>query len=126
MGVMVHHAIIVSSWKKDLLERAHLQAEMLMGRLVTPIVTTEHNGVGSFAVLPDGSKEGWGPSDLGDGQRAALDKWLRSHAYEDGSNALEWVEVAFGELRWAKNDAEVVRHGYKPSPRTRQWLSPCS
>lgn len=113
MGVMVHHAIVVSSWKRDLLERAHLQAEMLMGRLVTPIVTTEHNGVGSFAVLPDGSKEGWEPSDLGDGQRDALDKWLRSQAYEDGSNALEWVEVAFGELRWAKNDAEVVRHGYR-------------
>jgi hypothetical protein len=116
MGVMVHHAIVVSSWNKEAIQAAHRHATELLEPLVTPIVTTEFNGVGSFAVLPDGSKEGWGPSDEADEARATFDQYLRAQAYEDGSNALEWVEVAFGELRWAKNDAEVVRHGYRVSP----------
>ena len=57
------------------------------------------NSYRSFCVFPDGSNEGWSPSDDGDARRAAFVTWMRAQAYDDGSNSLSFVEVAYGDER---------------------------
>lgn len=96
MGYMRHHAIVVSSWNKELLEQAHDQA-MTLCASVTEITKETVNGYSSFLVAPDGSKEGWDASDEGDVARAKLVKWLDEQRYDDDSTSLDWVEVQFAD-----------------------------
>lgn len=96
MGAMCHHAIIVTSWDAEKLHNAHMKA-IEIGCSVSAVTPGVTNGYRSFLVAPDGSKEGWGESDRGDQQRAQLIDYLNSHRYDDGSNALNWVEVAFAD-----------------------------
>lgn len=98
MGYIVHHAIIVTDrGYGDWIEQAHTAARRLFGPLVTDIVPSIVNGNRSFAVVPDGSKEGWVESDDHDGARTLFRRWL--HALEDGdhSSPLSWVEVQYGD-----------------------------
>lgn len=97
MGTMHHHALIVTSWDGDAITEAHRVASGA-SRYVTPIIVTNANSQASFAVLPDGSKEGWEGSDAGDAARTAIIEYLDAQAYEDGSNRIKWAEVSFGEL----------------------------
>jgi hypothetical protein len=72
MGYMRHHAIIVTSWKRELLEQAHARAVEL-GMSVSEVTGEVTNSYRSFLVAPDGSKEGWDTSDdLQELQRAGL------------------------------------------------------
>jgi len=96
MGYMRHHAIVVSSWNKPLLSEAHAYATSMFPA-ISEIVPSDINGYASFFVPPDGSKEGWPDSDLGDSRRSDFIAWLRTKAYEDGSTSLDWVEVQFAD-----------------------------
>lgn len=96
MGTVSHHAIIVTGWKEAPIRLAHALATELMASQVTPILRAHVNGYFSFAVLPDGSKDGWTDSDHGDQQREKLKVLLRTPEYEDGSSSVEWVEVLYG------------------------------
>lgn len=106
MGYMVHHAIVVTSSITELIEEAQREAFRIFGTLVTPIVESNVNGYRSFLVAPDGSKEGWDESDLGDRRRSRFVAWLRSKYYSDGSSSLKWVEVQYGD---AKNNTRAKR-----------------
>jgi len=64
---------------------------------VSEVVESPTNSRFSFAVFPDGSKEGWEQSNVGDAQRANLIKWLDRQRYEDGSSPFDWVEVQYGD-----------------------------
>lgn len=97
MGYMRHHAIVVTSWKPELLAEAHAKAREIAGALVSPIVEGVTNGYASFLIAPDGSNEGWEDSDRGDAQRAAFLTWADAQRYSDVSTALDWVEVQFGD-----------------------------
>lgn len=96
MGYMRHHAIVVTSWDSDLIEKAHKAASDSFP-WVSPVSEAGVNDYQSFFIPPDGSKEGWDSSDLGDSRRAGYVRWLDSQRYEDGSTALDWVEVQFGD-----------------------------
>ena len=96
MGYMRHHAIVVTSWKDELLDTAHAVATAL-GMSVTPITPAVTNGFRSFLVAPDGSKEGWDESDAGDERRSKLVEWLDGQGYDDGSTSIGWVEVQFDD-----------------------------
>lgn len=96
MGYSIHHTISVTSWNPDLLREAHAFA-VSTGAPTSEIVPGKINGVASFLVAPDGSKEGWEESDAGDKRRAEIKTWLRSKAYEDRSTSLKWFEVAHPE-----------------------------
>lgn len=96
MGYMCHHAIVVTSFDEEKLQQAHDNATGL-GMSVTPIVYGAVDFYSTFCVVPDGSKEGWDESTRGDEQRAAFTEWLDGQRYSDGSTALDWVEVQFGD-----------------------------
>lgn len=69
-----------------------------------PVVGLVNDSV-SFAFLPDGSKEGWDTSDLGDEARRRLVEVLESFRYEDGSSPVRYIEVSYDE----QDRKQVVR-----------------
>lgn len=111
MGYMVHHAIVVTCWSEGNAERARAEALRCFGPvgvlfdggpplgdcLVSPIIHSPVNGYYTFLVGPDGSKEGWKPSDQGDAARAAFIAWLEAQRYEDHSSPIDWAEVQYGD-----------------------------
>lgn len=107
---MRHHAIIVTSWKDDLLTAAHAEARRAFPH-VSEILPSIVNHYGTFLIPPDGSKEGWQTSDEGDHRRDAFVAWLDQQRDEDGGSALDWAEVFYGD-----DDGEsiVVRHTDAP------------
>jgi hypothetical protein len=99
MGHVRNHAIVIESWDRELLLKAHYMAQTLFGAFVTEITPAGVNGThsfGAFIVPPDGSKEGWQESKDGDARRQQLKDWLRKQAFDDGSSPLDWVEMRFG------------------------------
>ena len=121
MGYTRHHAIVCSGPApvEDMapyslglteyitsLQRAHNYAANIFGDTVSPIVISPVNGVGSFFVAPDGSNEGWQDSDAGDERRAAFITYLRANYYDDGSSAVHWAEVQYGD---DENEAKVTQ-----------------
>lgn len=98
MGYQRDHAIIVSAYYGEAIDKAHATAVEIFGeRRVSPILGEFTNGCRSFFIPPDGSKEGWSESGEGDARRAKLIDYLESGKYDDGSSALNWVEVQFGD-----------------------------
>ena len=97
MGYIKHHAIIVTSYSREHLARAHTKAGMLFAGVtaITPMMPGHTSSFESFAVLPDGSKEGWDESDNGDAARIAFKRWLDRQRWSDGSSPLEWCEVFY-------------------------------
>ena len=93
MGYMRHHAIIVSSWDAKPLADAHQRAVPLFRPGQVSAISPEMvNGIQSFAVFSDGSKEGWAESAAGDSARDALVEIL-----DDGSTSVRWVEVQYAD-----------------------------
>lgn len=117
MGYDRHHCIVVTSFDESLLAEAHQVAVSLFasakaegyahGMMVSEIVPSVTNGYSSFFVPPDGSKEGWEESRLGDSARGVFVDWLRSRRHSDGSSSLDWVEVQYGDDERA---TRIVRH----------------
>lgn len=97
MGYIKHHAIIVTSYDRDEVVRARKRALQDFKGLTTPIKQSDINSWWSFAILPDGSKEGWAESNMFDGARDRFSGWVINQRYEDGSNSLDAVEVSFDE-----------------------------
>ena len=107
MGYMRHHAIVITGWQAKNVEEAALEAERL-GCICSRVVASEINGYLSFAIFPDGSKEGWSESDDGDARRNALIEWMRERSEaKGGSHYLDWVEVQYGDDNGV---TRIVRH----------------
>jgi len=114
MGYMRAHAIVVDSWNPEPIAKAHAKATEFFP-WVSPLSPKVTNGHQSFFIPPDGSKEGWAESDLGDDRRKAFKRWLREQAYEDGSTSLRWVEVQFAD---DENESVVLDHDGNRQPAT--------
>lgn len=102
MGYIAHHAIIVTSWNSELIGKAHVEASRIFP-VVSPILPSGINGYRSFFIPPDGSKENWAESNLGDKRRNhylrmvnEFRAFVRQQEYSDGSTALDCVEVRYG------------------------------
>lgn len=97
MGVMCHHAIVITSFDEKAISDAHTKAlQIFPAEQVTSVTPRYMNGYQSFLIGPDGSKEGWEDSYIGDTNRERFVEWLNSYAFDDGSSLLTWVEVEFG------------------------------
>ena len=109
MGYMRHDAILVTSWKREVLDVAAAKARELGLEVLGPSAVVT-NGISTFLVCPDGSKEGWGESDEFDGKREKLLEHLKTERYEDGSSCLAWAALAYGS---DDRDAEIVEHAWQ-------------
>ena len=97
MGYIRHHAIVVTGNEEDIIP-AHQLAKVVFGDLVSNIVPSIINGYQSFFIAPDGSKEGWFYSGIGD---------------ENRDNFINNVEnVSYAELYYGDDNrqSEVTRH----------------
>lgn len=112
MGYERNHAIVItgSHAQETTISDAHAFA-VSTGACVSPLSGEVVNRKQSFCVFPDGSKEGWPESDVGDSQRARIIAWLDSRRYDDGSSPLSWVEVQYGD---DERKTKVTAHSDEP------------
>lgn len=114
MGYIRHNAIVVTSWNSEAIEAAADRAKAIGLGVLGPNASHEVvNNNRTMLVVPDGSKEGWGNSDIGDKQRAEFREYLDSQRYEDGSTCLHWVEIAYGS---DDQDATIEAHAWQNMP----------
>ncbi len=97
MGYIRHHAIAVTSWNIDLIQKAHKKAIQIFKNRTSNLMEGDINEFKTFFIAPDGSKEGCGESDIGDVQRKTFKDWIKKQAYEDGSNSLSFCEFFYGD-----------------------------
>ena len=97
MGYIRHHAIAVTSCNDELIKKAHEKATQIFKSRTSALLDSYVNNYKSFFIAPDGSKEGWGESDIGDVQRKTFKEWVKEQAYEDGSNSLSFCEFFYGD-----------------------------
>ena len=97
MGMVIHKATLVTTWDKDMAQKARAEAKRLFPLgMVTPIVVSPINAYRSFAIMTCGSKMGWLDMKRDDDDRLQFHQWVDAQAYEDGSNALEVCTVRYG------------------------------
>ena len=116
MGVVAHHAIVVTSYEPHVTKAHGIALDLFPAGYVSPLSPSLVNGFRTFCVFPDGSKEGWDESMQGDEKREEFVRWLRSHAYDDGSSPYEWAEVHYGEIDGGRGNpgAVVTHHAWAP------------
>lgn len=104
MGYIKHNAIIVTGWKKEKVEEAHLKAReifdeelskddvlnVLGSSLVSEIIPSLVNGDCTFFIAPDGSKKGWSTSNCANDARDRFIEYLNTIEY------LDYVEIKYG------------------------------
>lgn len=103
MGYIKHHAIVVTG-DVDYINLAHEEAKKIFDNhfskektyesdssdVVSNVMRGVANDTRSFFIAPDGSKEGWSMSDVGNDAREDFINWLRKYGKCD------YVEVMFG------------------------------
>lgn len=94
MGYNLNHAIVVTSEFTEQLNEAVAVANELELQVLGPSEPAINN-CSSILICPDGSKEGWAASDLGNIRRAKFIKYLEGQRNDDGSSYLTWVEVSY-------------------------------
>ena len=109
MGYIRHDAIVVTSWNREVLELAATQARFLGLEVIGPSAKVT-NGISTFLVCPDGSKEGWDESEEFEDRRARFLEYLNGKRYEDRSSCLSWVALAYGS---DDRDAVVKAHTWQ-------------
>lgn len=97
MGYIKNHAIIITTYDEKQAKLAHKKAMQFLGDVTTELKPTPVNNNFSFAILPDGSKEGWQESDEFDKLRSLFIEYLQSKRFEDGSSPFDAVLVSFDE-----------------------------
>jgi len=86
MGYFVHEFILVLGYEEQIKE-AHAKACEMYG-IVSNIVCSGMNGIYSFMLAPDGSKEGWDLSYEMDKKRIAFVQWLNEKSF-----LYSWVKM---------------------------------
>ena len=92
---MIHHSIIVTSYNDEVIGKLHKKANEIFNG-VSDIVYSPWNAYRSFFIPPDGSKDGWDASDIGDRRRKQFINCIEEYRFDDGSTSVKWVEVQFG------------------------------
>lgn len=107
MGVMHHNAVIATVFNQDYFNDMkkwieELEVEKTFVGLDPKKLFIFGGGIANdyhtIVLVPDGSKEGWPDSDVGDKLREVFIAKLNSMAYDDGSSCWRWIEVGFGEI----------------------------
>ena len=122
VGYIKHNTIVVTGFKPDIQEAYKKAVRIFDWRQVTKVSHEMSNGYHSFsilnkgyrliypkrlfgfAVIPDGSKEGWETSNDGDDNREKFFNWLKKKV-----RMLDAVDVRFG----GDDDDVMVEDGYE-------------
>lgn len=115
MGYLRHECMVVSSDDAEKTLRVHAAAcqffdDAGMGLLVGGLTQHVTNGGAAFFISPDGSKEGWQPSDMAATARADFIAWLRS----GDAPFVDWALILLGgddgeyRVLQATNEPEVA------------------
>ena len=91
MGYINHHAIVCTAWDKKSILSLHEKAKEIFGQQVSELIRSPINGYVSFFVAPDGSKEGWEESDIGNKRREDFLKWCT-----EDNGFYDAVEIYYG------------------------------
>lgn len=107
MGVIHHHAVLATVYNKDSFDKMKkwIEDELKVEPSILGVDPKRlfiygggiANDYHTIVLVPDGSKEGWPDSAVGDRLRELFIAKLESMAYDDGSNSWHWVEVGYGE-----------------------------
>ena len=97
MGYIRHHAIAVTSFNNGLIKKAHEKAIEIFQNRTSNILDSNIKGFKSFFIAPDGSKEGWVESNIGDVERKMFIDWIKEYDYSDGSNDISFCEFFYGD-----------------------------
>lgn len=99
MGYFKHEAVIVTGFDEGRVKVVHEKAvdvfqQASLSLCVSDMTLSRANGFASFAIFPDGSKEGWDTSDAGETCRQEFIEWLKhnSHQYP-----VYWVLLVVGD-----------------------------
>lgn len=95
MGYIKHNAIVITSWSEASIVAATEKATDIGLQVLGPAPSVI-NSYRSLMICPDGSKEGWEDSNVGDKKREKFRSWLDTQKYGDGSGNLEWAEISYG------------------------------
>lgn len=98
MGTIQHRIIVVVGFSEKDVKEVHKIADRLFERTISEVLVSPVNNYFSFYIPPDGSKEGWTDSGDDDEKRKLFLREIDKRRYEDGSNGLKAVEVAFGDF----------------------------
>jgi len=104
MSRTTHDAIVVTYWDESQLKLAHQKA-IELGLPVSDLVASSYNGHHSFLIAPDGSKDGWEPSDRFEAIRADWKDWVIHQLPH-----LQWVHVSYDE----EYSAQLVDYAHPP------------
>ena len=112
MGYFRHETIVVSSYDRGAVLAAHTVAKAAFGvcgmeGLVGEVVPHAVNGGASFFIAPDGSKEGWTPSDDAAEARKEFINWLDESVM---GHVYDWALVVIGG---DDDEYKVVDHAGK-------------
>lgn len=99
MGAENNNAVLATTWNDKAVARIKewIDAQPAEWRSLFAVVAAISNGKTTVVLCPDGSKEGWETSDVGDDLRRRFIAELAGDDYEDGSSPWEWVEIGYGE-----------------------------
>lgn len=112
MGSIKHHTIIVSTnFAKEIL-LLHKEAIRIFGKLVSPIVPSNRNDYQSFFVGPDGGKEEWQISEVGDEKRREFVELLNAVSENEDGGYLTFVEVSFGDEDGGAEIVNTTNHAH--------------
>ncbi len=126
MGILSHHAIVVTATYGDFAEKGHAKALTIFGEDgVSELSKVAVNGARTFCVWPDGSKEGWADSEQSDVDRDLFVEWLGRQRYGDGSTPYVWAEIEMGECGSPTgNEGATVRRHYWKGIRLARYSGP--
>lgn len=126
MGIVSHHAIVVTATYGRFAEMAHAKAsEIFDERFLSPLSPVTTNSTRSFCIFPDGSKEGWQESADGDARRNLFVEWLGAQRYGDGSTPYVWAEIEMGECGSPSgNEGASVQRHYRKGIRIEHYAGP--
>lgn len=107
MGMVIHDAIVVTSWQESGVTAAREKA-LSLGLVCTDAVPYAINEGWSFMIAPDGSKVGWGVREKHDAARAKWVEWA-SGQYVLGVY-FDFAHVQFGSERQRRADVIADNH----------------
>lgn len=101
MGYIRHHSIVVTSFDKEYISESYNEAVKQFGSLVSELIESQTNGYVTFFIAPDGSKEGWTPSNEADVKRAEYISFLKE------CDCVSYCEFFYGD---DCGQAKIVNH----------------